>query len=103
MKDLIKISFDGGQLTVSGRELHRALQVKTAYKDWFPRMREYGFVENTDFSSFLSESTGGRPSNDHKLSIAMAKELCMLQRSAIGRDSVNILLKLRRTGIRQRP
>lgn len=52
MKDLIKISFDGGQLTVSGRELHRALQVKTAYKDWFPRMREYGFVENTDFSSF---------------------------------------------------
>ena len=94
MKDLIKISFDGGQLTVSGRELHRALQVKTAYKDWFPRMREYGFVENTDFSSFLSESTGGRPSNDHKLSIAMAKELCMLQRSAIGRDFRQYFIKV---------
>lgn len=29
---------------VDGRELHEFLQVGTAYKDWFPRMVEYGFV-----------------------------------------------------------
>lgn len=34
---------------ISGRSLHEFLEVKTAYKDWFPRMCEYGFVENTDF------------------------------------------------------
>lgn len=42
----------------------------------------------------MSESTGGRPSNDHKLSIAMAKELCMLQRSAIGRDFRQYFIKV---------
>jgi len=94
MNELIKVSFEGEQPTVSGRELHQALQVRTAYKDWFPRMCEYGFVEDKDFSSFLSESTGGRPAFDHRLSIAMAKELCMIQRSAIGREFRQYFIKV---------
>lgn len=87
MKDLIQIHYDNADRpTVSGRELHEALEVKTAYKDWFPRMCEYGFSEGTDFCSFLSESTGGRPSTDHQLTIPMAKELCMLQRTDKGKQ-----------------
>jgi anti-repressor protein len=86
MNDLIKVDYDSSDHpTVSGRELHKALEVKTAYKDWFPRMCEYGFTEGKDFSSFLSESTGGRPATDHALTIQMAKELCMLQRTEIGK------------------
>ena len=85
MNGLIKINYDSERPTVSGRELHDALQVKTAYKDWFPRMCEYGFSEGTDFCSFLSESTGGRPATDHQLTINMAKELCMIQRNEIGK------------------
>ena len=85
MDELIRINFDSDCPTVSGRELHVALQVRTAYKDWFPRMCEYGFMEGTDFSSFLSESTGGRPAADHQLTIDMAKQLCMIQRTDIGR------------------
>ena len=82
MNDLIKVNYtESEQPTVSGRELHEALEVKTAYKDWFPRMCEYGFTEGEDFCSFLSESTGGRPSTDHQLTIPMAKETCMIQRS----------------------
>lgn len=85
MNDLIKINYDNADRpTVSGRELHEALEVKTAYKDWFPRMCEYGFTEGEDFCSFLSESTGGRPANDHMVTIPMAKELCMLQRNEKG-------------------
>lgn len=62
MSNLIPISYDNPERpTVSGRELHEFLQVKTAYKDWFPRMVEYGFTEGEDFCSILSESTGGRP------------------------------------------
>ena len=49
-------------------------------------MTEYGFTEGTDFSSFLSESTGGRPATDHQLTIPMAKEICMLQRNEKGRQ-----------------
>ena len=85
MNELIKINYDNERPTVSGRELHRALEIKTAYKDWFPRMCEYGFCAGKDFSSFLSESTGGRPATDHQMTIPMAKEICMIQRSSIGR------------------
>lgn len=81
MNTLIPINYNGDRPTVLGRELHKELEVKTAYKDWFPRMCEYGFMEGVDFSSFLSESTGGRPAIDHQLTIPMAKEICMLQRT----------------------
>lgn len=85
MNELITINYENDKPTVNGRDLHSALQIKTNYKDWFPRMKEYGFIEGKDFSSFLSESTGGRPSIDHKISINMAKQLCMIQRSEISR------------------
>ena len=94
MDELIRINYDSERPTVSGRELHDALQVKTAYKDWFPRMCEYGFVEGTDFSSFLSESSGGRPAVNHQLSIDMAKQLCMIQRTYIGRKFRQYFIKV---------
>lgn len=87
MNELIKINSIGyGDVpTVSGRELHEALEVETRYNDWFARMCEYGFVEGEDFYSFLSKSTGGRPRVDHLLTIDTAKEICMIQRTEIGR------------------
>ena len=94
MDELIRINFDSDRPTVSGRELHAALEVKTAYKNWFPRMCDYGFEEGTDFCSFLSESTGGRPATDHQLTIAMAKELCMIQRSEAGRKFRQYFIKV---------
>lgn len=59
MNELIKITYNNDRPAVSARDLHDFLEVKTAYKDWFPRMCEYGFTEGEDFCSFLSESTGG--------------------------------------------
>lgn len=85
MDELIRINYDSERPTMNGRDLHDALQIKTAYKDWFPRMCEYGFFEGTDFCSFLSESSGGRPAVNHQLTIDMAKQLCMIQRTEIGR------------------
>lgn len=85
MKELLNVNYDSERPTVLGRDLHKALGVKTAYKDWFPRMCEYGFSEGKDFCSFLSESTGGRQSTNHQLTIDMAKQLCMIQRTEIGR------------------
>ena len=86
MEELIKVDTNENlEPEVSGRELHKMLEVATAYKDWFPRMCEYGFVEGQDFSSFLSESTGGRPAVDHLIKMDMAKEICMLQRTERGK------------------
>jgi len=90
------IENDTGNILVSGRELHEFLEVKTAYKDWFPRMCDYGFEEGSDFSSFLSESTGGRPAVDHRITIDMAKEISMLQRTEKGKQARQYFLELER-------
>ncbi len=87
MNELIKVHYDSADRpTVSGRELYEALKIETPYKKWFDRMTEYGFSENSDFWTILSESTGGRPSTDHQITIPMAKELCMLQRTDKGKQ-----------------
>ena len=88
MNELINIkTTETGEPTVLGRELHDFLKVATPYDKWFPRMAEYGFSEGKDFSTFLSESTGGRPSTDHLLTIDMAKELAMIQRTERGKQA----------------
>ena len=52
MNELVKVNYeDANRPTVMGRELHDALEVKTAYKYWFPRMCEYGFAENADYKA----------------------------------------------------
>lgn len=94
MNELIKFHYDNADRpTVSGRELHEALEVKTAYKDWFPRMCEYGFSEGVDFNPLIFEQvrTEGerqvaREITDHQITIPMAKELCMLQRTEKGKQ-----------------
>ena len=97
MNELIRVTYDCEQRpTVMGRDLHEALGIRTAYKDWFPRMCEYGFTEGTDFCSILSESTGGRPGMDHQLTIEMAKEICMIQRTEIGKRCREYFLELER-------
>lgn len=89
MNEIIKVNCENADRpTVMGRELHEALEVKEKYTQWFKRMCEYGFTENIDFTSFSEISDkplGGRPSTDHQLTIDMAKEICMLQRSEKGK------------------
>ena len=89
MKDLIQIHYDNADRpTVSGRELHEALGVETRYNDWFDRMCEY-FSAGKDYYSFLSnrsDGKAGKPRTDHQLTIPMAKELCMLQRTDKGKQ-----------------
>lgn len=89
--ELIKITKDeNGNSVVSGRELHDFLKVKTPYKDWFPRMVEYGFTENVDFISLAqkcAKPNGGRPKVDHALTLDMAKEISMIQRTEKGKQA----------------
>ena len=86
MNELIPVRYEGEEPTVSGRELHALLEIETRYNDWFPRMCEYGFLEGKDFCPILSKSSGGRPATDHAISIPMAKEICMLQRTDKGKQ-----------------
>ena len=95
MNELIKIEVTENQEpAIRGRELHEFLEVATPYDKWFPRMVEYGFIEGTDFSTFLSESTGGRPAVNHLLKIDMAKELAMIQRTEKGKQARQYFIQI---------
>lgn len=101
MNDIIFINYNDELPTVLGRDLHEALGVKTAYKDWFPRMCEYGFEEGKDFNPLKNERVqieGTRKVKrevvDHQLSIPMAKEICMLQRSDKGKEFRQYFIKI---------
>ena len=95
MTELIKIDVNENQEPViSGRALHSFLEVATPYDKWFPRMVEYGFTDGLDFSTFLSESTGGRPATDHAIRLDMAKEIAMIQRAEKGKQARQYFIQI---------
>ena len=87
-KMLIPINYDTAQPTVSARDLHNGLEINTRFNDWFSRMTEYGFESGKDFYSKMSKTseTGGRPAIDYQISVDMAKQICMIQRSEKGKQ-----------------
>ena len=98
MNELIKIEVKDGQQLVSGRELHEFLEIKTPYTQWFERMCEYGFVENTDFIPVSQKSESGGISGvkvvqDHLMTLNMAKEISMLQRNEKGKLARQYFIK----------
>lgn len=89
------INVDSETQTISARELHEKLNVGTRFNDWFPRMTEYGFVEGTDFYSKMSKTeNGGRPATDYEISVDMAKQICMIQRTPEGKAVRQYLIDL---------
>ena len=91
--ELIKIIEREGRQLVSGRELHEFLEIRTKYKDWFPRMVEYGFEEGIDFIRVAQKRATNNLKNpvttviDHAISIDMAKEISMIQRTEKGKQA----------------
>lgn len=92
--EIIKINYDGDEPTVSARDLHEKLNIESNFTTWFKRMCEYGFYLGKDFFPKMEESTGGRPATDYDLTIRCAKEICMIQRTDIGRTIRNYFLDL---------
>lgn len=87
MNEIIKVNYESSDNpTVSGRELHEALKIETPYRIWFPRMCEYGFSEDRDYTPYIFVHPQNKQEiTDHQLTLDMAKELCMIQRTEIGR------------------
>ncbi|WP_194250863.1 phage antirepressor KilAC domain-containing protein [Fusobacterium pseudoperiodonticum] len=98
MNDLIKIEIKDNQQLVSGRDLHSFLEIKTPYTQWIERMIEYGFIENTDYilvsqKSESSNITGVKVIQEHFMTIAMAKEISMIQRNEKGKLARQYFIK----------
>lgn len=89
-----------GTVAVSGRELHRGLKIGTRYNDWLERMLKYGFEENIDYIANTQKRVTAQGNQttyvDHIMTLDMAKEISMIQRSEIGRKIRGYFIKVER-------
>lgn len=83
--ELIPIIQEKGSQLVDAKDLYEFLGLSVRFNDWMRRrIEEYGFKDGIDFYSILSK-TGGRPSNEYFITLDMAKELAMVERTAKGK------------------
>lgn len=79
------------QTIVNARDLHVFLNIGQKFTDWIKNaIAEYGFVQDEEFfivSGKTSGFFGGRPKTEYHISLDMAKELAMVQRSDKGRQA----------------
>lgn len=97
MNELIPINYSGEEPTVSARDLHVGLEIKSNFTTWFDRMCEYGFTEldyKKCFPNLESGCNGGQNMIDYQISVDMAKQICMIQRSEKGRQYRQYFLDL---------
>ena len=92
MNELIKIERkvigDEEVNSVDARELYDFLGVKMHFTDWIlPKIKDYGFVINSDFCRSTCISINGREMENYILSIDMAKELAMLSKTQKGKEA----------------
>ena len=97
MNELIKINYETEQPTVSARELHKALAIEKRFSAWF-ETNSQGFVEGEDFTSVLTGTVvnngAHRELQDYKLSVDMAKHICLMSRTEKGKQCRQYLIDI---------
>lgn len=85
---------------VSARELHRFLGSRQEFANWIKnRIADYGFQEGEDFclTNLSSKNgSGGHNAKEYTINLDMAKELCMLERSEVGRSTRRYFIEVER-------
>lgn len=82
----ITVKDENGQQTVSARELHEKLTITERFSNWFARICAYGFKEGFDYLGCKVFNTLAKQElQDYQISIEMAKQICMIQRSDKGK------------------
>jgi len=88
--------------TVNARDLHAFLESKQEYANWIKnRIADYNFSENEDFIGLTNLSNqkgrgGDRRSKDYIITLDMAKELAMVERSERGRQARKYFIECER-------
>ena len=98
--ELIPLTENDGVQAVMGRDLHAFLEVKSNYREWFPRMVDYGFEEGKDYASKnrrVRDSLGReREATNHVITLDMAKEISMIQRTDKGKQARQYFIECER-------
>ena len=101
MDNLIRVSPSrigpGEVQTVNARELHALLENRDHFATWIKdRIDQYGFVANLDFVTYSENPEKGRPRVEYAISIDMAKELSMVERTEKGRQARQYFIECER-------
>lgn len=92
MDELLKVNYSSDRITLSARELYEFLEVRERFSRWYERMVSYGFSEDIDYRCVRVRT--GVPNNggtqiidlqDYEITLDMAKEIAMVQRSEKGK------------------
>lgn len=94
MNNLININYSNDRITLSARELHEFLEVKSKYADWFKNMSAYGFEENIDYRAISKNLENGGRRIDHEITLDMAKEIAMIQRNDKGKQARQYFIEI---------
>ena len=99
--DLIKVMFKNDRQLVSARDLHKGLEIKKRFSAWVEQNFK-DFEENADFTSVpqgtVVQSGNGtvRKYDDYALTLDMAKQLCMMSHSDLGKKYRRYFIELER-------
>ena len=104
MNNLIKITKqtigDDEVNAVNARDLHDFLESKQDFSTWIKnRIKQYGFLQDTDFIKFhnsVEQVSGTKARIDYALSIDMAKELSMVERTEKGKKARQYFIEMER-------
>lgn len=102
MGELIPIhERDSGNHAVMGRDLHKFLGSREPYTVWIRRMIGYGFTDGQDFinKNLNIERPAPLPpavQQDHILTLDMAKEVAMIQRTPKGKQARQYFIECER-------
>jgi phage anti-repressor protein len=99
---LIPIIEHDGRTAVNLRDLHTFLEVKRDFSNWAKQMFDYGFVEGQDyvevFANSGENSLGGRPQRNYAVTLDMAKEVSMIQRTEKGKQARQYFIEVEKRG-----
>lgn len=97
MNELLKVNYDNDRITLSARELHKFLGVTERFGNWFERMNQYEFQESIDYLGRKVFNTQAHQElQDYEITLDMAKEIAMIQRSDKGKEVRQYFLELER-------
>lgn len=99
MNELIKVKVKGDQQLVSARDLHKGLRLTTRFSKWVDQ-NFHDFESGIDFMSVTGVTDmpngGTKPIQDYAVTIDMAKQLCMMSHTELGKKYRRYFIELER-------
>lgn len=104
-QEIIPIFSDGGKPSVNARDLHAFLEVGKDFTTWIKdRIQQFGFSEGQDYSPISGNRSDGLPGKgktEYALSINMAKELSMVERTEKGKQARQYFISCEQMALQQ--